>query len=77
MITVLRAFLARLRFPQLFVLAAVLFLLDLGVPDIIPMYDEVMLALLTLLLGRWKRRGEGEELPAAKPRAKNVTPSGS
>ena len=46
----------RLRFPQLLVVTALLFLLDLFVPDFIPFVDEVLLGLATLLLATWKRR---------------------
>ena len=47
-----------LRFPSLFVLFAVLTLADVLIPDVIPLADEIGLALLTLLLGMWKdRRG--------------------
>ncbi len=45
-----------LRFPSLFVLFAVLTLADFIVPDVIPLADEIGLALLTLLLGFWKDR---------------------
>ncbi len=45
-----------LRFPSLFVLFALLTLVDLIVPDVIPLADEIGLALLTLLLGMWKDR---------------------
>lgn len=45
-----------LRFPSLFVLFAALTLADLIVPDVIPLADEIGLALLTLLLGLWKDR---------------------
>ena len=45
-----------LRFPALFVLFALLTLADLIVPDVIPLIDEIGLALLTLLLGMWKDR---------------------
>lgn len=45
-----------LRFPSLFVLFACLTLVDLIVPDVIPLADEIGLALLTLLLGMWKDR---------------------
>ena len=48
--------LSRLRSWQLFLLAGALFLADLVVPDPIPLIDEMMLGLATLLLGRWKRR---------------------
>ncbi len=48
--------LSRLRSWQLFVLAGVLFVTDLLVPDPIPFIDEIMLGLTTLILARWKRR---------------------
>lgn len=50
------AWLSRLRSWQLFLLAGALFVADLLVPDPIPLIDEAMLGLATLLLGRWKRR---------------------
>lgn len=50
------AWLAGLRSWQLFLLAGLLFAADLVVPDPIPLVDEMMLGLATLLLGRWKRR---------------------
>lgn len=52
----LLAWLSRLRSWQLFLLAGALFVADLVVPDPIPLIDEMMLGLATLLLGRWKRR---------------------
>ena len=50
------AWLSRLRSWQLFLLAGGLFMADLIIPDPIPLIDEMMLGLATLLLGRWKRR---------------------
>ncbi len=50
------AWLSRLRSWQLFLLAGGLFVADLIIPDPIPLVDEMMLGLATLLLGRWKRR---------------------
>ncbi len=44
-----------LRFPQLFVLAAGLFLVDLWIPDLLPFADEILLGLATLLLGSWRK----------------------
>jgi hypothetical protein len=64
---------ARLRFPQLFLVFAVLFLLDVLIPDMIPMADEILLGLLTLLLGAWKRRADDTQV-ADKPPMKDVTP---
>lgn len=47
----------RLRFPTLFVLTAALFVLNLVVPDPFPFIDEILLGLVTLMLGAWKDRG--------------------
>ncbi len=45
-----------LRFPGLFALLAVIFLVDLVVPDFIPFVDEIILAILTAIFGLWKDR---------------------
>lgn len=50
----------RLRFPQLFIVTAILFLLDLLIPDLIPFADEILLGLATLLLGTWKKGKQTE-----------------
>ncbi len=62
---------ARLRFPQLFAVAATLFFVDLLIPDLIPFIDEILLGLLTLLLGSLQERGEP---PPEKPPIKDITP---
>ena len=49
--------LSRLGYPRLFVVAAVLFGLDMVIPDVIPFADEILLGLATLLLARWKKPG--------------------
>lgn len=54
-------FLGRLRFPQLFVLTAVVFLVDLAIPDVIPFVDEILLGLGSLILGSLKERVSGKE----------------
>lgn len=46
----------RLRFPHLFLLIAMLFVLDLLVPDLLPFVDEILLGLGTVLLAGWRRR---------------------
>ena len=51
-----RQFAAGLRYPTLFKVVAALFVLDFLVPDMIPFYDEIVLALGTLLLGSLKSR---------------------
>lgn len=45
-----------LRFPTLFLVLAILTLIDFVVPDSIPFLDEIGLALLTVLFGMWKDR---------------------
>lgn len=52
-------FLSRLSYPRLFMLTGALFLVDLVVPDFVPLADEILLGLGTLLLASWKnRRGD-------------------
>jgi hypothetical protein len=45
-----------LRFPTLFIIFAILTVLDFVIPDPLPLVDELGLALLTLLLGLWRDR---------------------
>ncbi len=47
---------SHLRFPVLFFIIGLLFLIDFVVPDPLPLVDELILALLAVLLGRWKDR---------------------
>ena len=49
-------FASRLRFPKLFAITLVIFIVDVVTPDLIPFVDEILLALVTALLGSWKRR---------------------
>jgi hypothetical protein len=68
---VVETFASRLRFPQLFAVALTVFLIDLVVPDLIPFADEILLGLVTLLLGSLReRRPEPTEASAMK----DVTP---
>jgi len=68
-------FAGRLRFPQLFLFIGALFLLDIVIPDLIPFADEVLLGLITLLFGMW-RRPEPPEITSTdqKPPMKDITP---
>lgn len=50
------AWASRLRFPMLFAGTAVLFILDVLIPDMIPFVDEVLLGLLTILLASIRRK---------------------
>lgn len=45
-----------LRFPYLFLAAAILFVADLVFPDLLPFADEILLGLLTALFGTWRKR---------------------
>ena len=64
---------SRLKYPQLLAVTAVLLVLDLLVPDLVPFLDEILLALLTALFAFWR---EPVAVPAdpAKPPEKDVTP---
>ena len=46
----------RLRYPTLFKLTALVFVINVFVPDIIPFVDEILLGLGTLLLANLKDR---------------------
>lgn len=56
LLRLLTPLLGRLKYPWLFVILLALFLLDLVTPDLIPFADEVLLGLLTFLVGSWKER---------------------
>ncbi|MGD9855169.1 MAG: DUF6116 family protein [Planctomycetaceae bacterium] len=49
-------FINGLKFPWLFAVTAILFGVDLVVPDLLPFADELLLGLATLLLGAWRAR---------------------
>ncbi|MEW8651435.1 MAG: DUF6116 family protein [Candidatus Thiodiazotropha sp.] len=54
-ITALLKYADRLKFRQLFLVTAALFVVDLLIPDLVPFADEILLGLLTLLFGSWKK----------------------
>jgi hypothetical protein len=68
--------LERLRFPQLFLLLLALFVADLFVPDPIPLLDELVLGILTLMVGSWRRRERAPRETIDKEPEKNITPPG-
>jgi hypothetical protein len=63
-----RGLVGRLRYPWVFALLLVLFLADLIVPDPIPFVDELMLGLLTFLVGSWRTRRTNGPGPPSGPR---------
>ena len=48
-----------LRFPWLMLITGALFIVNLFVPDALPFIDEILLALIAILLGRVKRKPTG------------------
>ncbi len=70
MLALLLNWMRGLRFPTLAAIAAAIFLIDLLIPDFIPMIDELMLGLVTLLLASWKKQ-RAERPPKS---AANVRP---
>lgn len=64
LITMFLAFANDLKFKNLFLIISALFVTDLLVPDFIPLFDEIILGLLAIILANWKkerRLENGEE----------------
>ena len=61
-------YLNRLRFPTLFLMAGALFVVNLFFPDPLPFVDEILLGLLTVVVGKFKERGK-PELEASEDQA--------
>ena len=51
---------SRLRFPYLFLLTAALFLLNIFIPDVIPLVDEILMGLLAVLLASLRKKPDVE-----------------
>ncbi len=62
----LSRYLGSLRFPWLLLLASLLFVVNLFVPDALPFIDEILLAIVAIILGKLKRKPEVEELAKDK-----------
>ena len=50
-----------LRFPALFILTALLFGLNLFIPDVIPFVDELVMGLIALLLANLRKQPEKQD----------------
>ena len=66
--TLIGRFLPRLRYPYLFLILGGLFLVDLVIPDPIPLIDELLLAVLTLIAATLTTKEE------TRPAPRDVTP---
>ncbi len=55
------AYANRLKFRNLFFLISALFIIDLLVPDMVPMIDEIILGLLAIILSNWKKNKAQEK----------------
>lgn len=53
-VALLATFFSRLRYPYMFAIAASLFLIDVLIPDSLPLADEVLLAVVTVMLASRK-----------------------
>jgi len=60
--------LPRMRYPYLFLILGGLFLVDLVIPDPIPLVDEILLAVLTFIVATFSTRQE------ADPEPRDITP---
>lgn len=72
LVALLTTFFARLRYPWLFAVAAGLFLTDLIIPDLLPLADEILLAVVTVLLA--SRKIEREPASDEDPEIIDITP---
>jgi uncharacterized membrane protein len=63
------SWLESLRFPWLLLITLVLFGINVLVPDAFPLIDEILLALIAVILSRLKRKpeAEGEGAPKEPP----------
>ena len=61
--------LPRMRYPHLFLVLGLLFLIDLVFPDPIPLVDEIVLAVLTFLAATFTKRRDTD------PEPRDITPA--
>jgi hypothetical protein len=57
----LSEFVNRLKFKNLFILITALLIIDLLIPDMIPMLDEIILGILAVILGNLKKKTSGNK----------------
>ena len=69
-VILLMRFLGGLRFPTLLKFSAVLFVISLFTP--IPMIDELIFGLTTLLFASWKKHSDEKKINGTDPNARPV-----
>lgn len=74
MVSAIERWASGLRFPRLLFLTAALFVTDMLVPDVIPLVDEILLALLALLLASIRRRETPRQEIDVTPRSGPSSP---
>ena len=52
---------SRLRFPYIFLLMSGLFIINLFIPDVIPLVDEIIMGLAAVLLANLRKKPEQAE----------------
>ncbi len=57
-VSLVLAFANQLKFKNLFLLIISLLIADLLIPDMVPFIDEIILGLLAIILGNWKKEKE-------------------
>ncbi len=67
-------FAGELRFPRLLALTVFLFAIDLVIPDVIPLADEILLGLVAAILGTLKKKRRDQIAATAAPPAANLPP---
>jgi hypothetical protein len=67
--TLVNRLLPGMRYPYLFLILGALFLVDLVLPDPVPLIDEILLAILTFIAATFSTRREATSEP------RDITPS--
>ena len=56
------SFANKLKFRNVFLIIIVLFIVDIFIPDFIPLIDEIILGLLAIILANWKKERNQKEI---------------
>jgi len=60
-----RRFLERRRFPTLLLIAVALLVVNILIPDPLPLTDEILMAIATLLIGALRKKPDPEPEPGS------------